>query len=240
MGKLITNPPKPVVRVKVAQTNYNGILALALTVQAGFTGHAGFYPSPLPSLIDFGTHITALQVAISHLGSKFNKGGSYHVTACKNAALVVFTDLTALAAYVQEIVSGTDSPALQKVQIAWSGFASKSPKSKIDKMQFVRNVHQSNNKQFPVSLRRVAWRRSLGMFNGVRAKAYNIYAQNSTTQGTFISEFFTTTTKTNIIIPSTLFFKKALTPDNLPIQSVLIKPVNAQGEGNGFVIPVRG
>jgi hypothetical protein len=231
MGKLITNPPKPVVRVKVAQTNYKGILNLALSVQAGLTGHAGFYPSPLPSLVDFGADIIDLQTALSKIGTKFNRGGSANLAAVKNAAFLVFNDLTSLAFYVQEIVSASDSPALQKVQISWTGFATKSPKSRIDRMQFVRNVHQSNSKQFPVTLRRISWRRSLGLFKGARAKAYNVYV---IMVGVSNPSFLTTTTKTNLLVP-TLFGTPALT-----VTDVIIKPVNAQGEGNGFMIPVKG
>jgi hypothetical protein len=229
MGRLITNSPKPVVRVKVAQTNYKGILALALTVQAGLTAHAGFYASPVPSLVDFGTDITALETALKSLGSKFNKGGSAAVVAVKNAAFTVFTDLTSLAFYVQEIISADDPAPLQKVQVSWSGFATKSPKSRIDRMQFVRNVHQSNNKQFPVTLRRIAWRRSLGMFSGVRAKSYNIYYVSTAGTG-----LLTSVTKTNFIVPFTA-------PDGTnPITSIIIKPVNAQGEGNGHQIFLKG
>lgn len=229
MGRLITNSPKPVVRVKVAQTNYKGILALALAVQSGLTNHAGFYASPQPPLVTLGSDIIALQAAIAALGTKFNKGGSYHVTTAKNTALAVYNDLTALAAYVQSIVSASNSASLQKVQIAWTGFATKSKKSKVPVMQFVRNVHQSNNKQFPVTLRRVAWRRSLGLFNGVRAKAYNIYALNGVNP---IPVFITSTTKTNYLVPST--------HAGAAVTKVLIKPVNAAGEGNGFTINVKG
>lgn len=236
MGRLITNSPKPVVRVKVAQTNYRGILALALTVQAKLTAHAGFYASPVPALVDFGTDITALKLALKTLGTKSNKGSNADVLAVKNAALVVFTDLTSLAFYVQEIVSASDSATLQAVQISLSGFATKSKKSRIPVMQFVRNVHQSNNKQFPVTLRRIAWRRSLGMFNGVRAKSYNIYGLSGATPGGQVPTFITSTTKTNYLVPTSFIFAGAVAP----IDHIIIKPVNPQGEGNGFQIPIKG
>ena len=229
MGRLITNPPKPVVRVKVAQTNYKGIANLAQTVHDSMVANVGTFATPVPTMVTFQSDITALKAAIGTIGTKFNKGSHSQLMYVQNCAHAVFNELTSLTAYVQSLID-PDLPAdNQRYTISLSGFAVKSKKSKIDKMQFVRNAHQSNNKQFPVTLRRIAWRRSLGMFKGVRANAYNIYAIPAVGSPIFL----TSVTKTNYLVP-------LLTPAGTSITSVIIHPVNAQGEGAGCIIPVKG
>jgi hypothetical protein len=69
------------------------------------------------------------------------------------------------------------------------------------------------------------------MFNGVRAKSYNIYAIG--TVGT-APVFITSTTKTNYLVPTLLPSVTGI------ITSVIVKPVNSQGEGNSVQISIKG
>lgn len=233
MGKLITNSPKPVVRVKVAQSDYKGIRNLAQTVHDLMLANVGTFVLPLPTSVNLQNDIDALSSALSLLGTKNNRGSTSALAAVKNAAFIVFSDLTQRASYVTQILDPNQPAAYQALVISLSGFAAKSKRSRIAKMQFVRSVRQSNTKQYPQTLRRVDWRKSLGLFKGVTIKSFNIYATNTTEA---VTVFLTSTTATNYIVPATAWFP----PDGTQvINSVRIHPVNARGEGNGFTIHVK-
>jgi len=233
MGKLITNPPKPVVRVKVSQSNYRSLAFLAQTVHDLMLANIATFPAPTPSSVTFQTNIDTLFAAIALIGTKFNKGSHSRLTDCKDAAFVVFNDLTERAAYVQNHLDANDNATFQAVTISQSGFAAKSKRSRIPALQFVRNVRQTNTKQFPHILRRINWRKSLGLFNGVKIAGYNIYAMNRIAEPGSITHI-ASTTKTNFIVPASAFFNGV----SRPITEVVIRPVNASGEGNAFEIPV--
>lgn len=232
MGRLVTNPPKPVVRVKVAQTNYRGIANLAQTVHDDTLTNVATFATPVPTSAAFQTAITALFTALASLGTKTNRGGSTAKLAVQNEAFNVFAMLTERQAYVQQIVDASTSPADQAVIISQSGFATKSKKSKIPKLQFVRRVRQSNTKQFPHTLRRVDWKQSLGLYTGNRIVSYNIYGLNADRSKTL---FLTSTTATNFLAPVTAEFAGGAAP----VAYIKIEPINAAGMGNSFTIPVR-
>lgn len=218
MGKPVYNPPKPVVRVKCSPANFNKVLILGLAVQAGLTGHAGFYPTPL--ITPLGVAITDLQVAIAALGTKHNKGGKANVNICINKTRVLYDQLVILAYYVQNIVSATTSPSLQAVQIGWSGFATKSKKSKIDSMQFPTFCHQLNTKKYPFTLRILKFKKPLGLFTGSKPPAYNVYAVLAG-----VKTLIATPTKTihTVTAPGTYY----------------VAPLSSSGEGNGQTIVVK-
>lgn len=232
MGRLVTNARKPVVRVKVAQTNYRGIQNLAQTVHDLTLANVATFATPLPTSANLQTDIDDLATAIASIGTKTNRGSSAALQACKDAAFIVFADLTARAAYVQQIVDASESATEQATIIAQSGFATKSAKSRIPVTQFTRNNRQSNTKAFPRTLRRIAWKKSLGFYTGARAKSYNIYA---TPTGSSTPVFLTSTTKTNYIVPLTVNVAGIPTA----IETVTIRQITASGEGNSFTIAVK-
>ena len=171
-------------------------------------------------MVNFNNDITALASAIAALGYKFNKNGKAALTTCINASELVYTDLVQLANYVTNVVT-IQSPTntfLQAQVISLSGFAAKSPKSKIDLTQFVRFAKQDNNKKFPVTTGRISWKKPLGLYKGTRVNGYNIYINNL---------LVGSTTKTNLILPPVSVTQTT---------DVTIKPFNAAGEGNGFTV----
>lgn len=225
MGRLITNPPKAVIRIRIAQNNYKAVLALATTVHASLTADVSDFPAPNPTLVQLGTDITALEAALAALGTKANKGSHADVLNAQAATLTVRNDLVALAAYVNNIISGSASPASQNLLLSRSGFASKSKKSLVPKTQLIRSRGQINSKQYPFTLRRVSWKRPLGLIKGLKLTGYNIYIQTGAGTPTFL----VTQTKTNYTFNS-------VPPAN---SQLIIAPLNARGEGNSFKVPIR-
>ena len=96
MARLVSQPPIPVIRVKVSPLNYKKILSLAETVGAQLLANIAFYATPSPALATLTTDVTALKAAIAALGTKSNKGSHSAVTAVRSASLTVFNDLNAL------------------------------------------------------------------------------------------------------------------------------------------------
>lgn len=219
MGRFITNPPKPVGRIKIGISKYMAWLALAQIVVDRMTTNVATFPAPNPTLATVAGDITVLQTAVSALGTKSNKGSHPAVLAVRLATLTIQTDLLALLAYVTNIMNADNRPAANKVILSQSGFAAKSVKSTVPKMQFVTFARQTNNKQFPPTTGRINWRRPLGLLKGLKVSGYNIY-----TGGVLIA----TTTKTNF----------TPTP-GVRNQVYTIHPMNARGEGNGFTITAQ-
>ena len=224
MGRLLTNPPKPVIRVKVSQKNYRKVLSLAYAVHGGILANVGTFVTPFPTMVNFNNDILALATAIAALGTKTNKNGKAALTTCINASVLVYHDLIQLAAYVSAVVyeSFPNNPFLQAQVIASSGFAAKSPKSRIDTLQFVRNAKQVNNKKFPHTLGYISWKKSLGLFKGTKITGFNVYDVTASPH-----TFLGSTTKTNFTLPA------PVANVNSKIQ---IRPFNARGEGNGITI----
>lgn len=219
MGRFVTNPPKPVGRIKIPVTKYLVWLALAQIVVDRMTTNVATFPTPNPSLATVSGDIAALEAAIGELGTKPNKGSNAAVLAVRLATLTIQTDLLALLAYVNNVMSADSRPAANRVILSKSGFAAKSVKSTVPKMQFVTHVRQTNNKQFPPSIGRINWKRPLGLLKGLKIAGFNIYADLN---------LVATTTKTNYTPPA-----------GLGAQNYTIKPFNARGEGNGFKISTR-
>ncbi len=215
MARPETNPRKPVVRVKISPLNYRKVLALALTIQAGFYGHAGFYPSPNPSLIDFGVAITAFKLALTKIGTKSNKGTAAALVDCKDKCKIVYDMLQQLAIYVGNIVNPLDPPSKQSMQISWTGFATKSPKSKIPPMQFPTFLKALNTPANPWYRHRVDFKKPRGNFKGVLPKGYNVYKVTGT--------------------PEVVTFDHSVTKSFTFMQSgkYEIRPITASGEGLG-------
>ena len=232
MGRLITNPPKPVIRVKVSPYNYWGLYNLSnsfCTSVINNVSKLGTLGIPFPVISTLTSANIALLAALLTLGTKNNKGSHSDLLNVQSCSFTVYNLLTGFISYYQGYINPSQPPTLQRYIISLMGISTKSPKSKIDKLQIARNVHQSNNKQFPVTLRRIAWRKSLGLFKGVRAKAYNIYAIPAVGSPIFL----TSVTKTNYQVPTTI------PGTSTPITTVRIHPVNAQGEGNSVIIDVK-
>ena len=112
MGKIIINPPKPVVRVKVSPKNFQKVYALAIAVHAGILANVGTFAHPVVTMVNFNNDITALASAIAALGYKFNKNGKAALTTCINASELVYTDLVQLANYVTNVVTTQFRPIL--------------------------------------------------------------------------------------------------------------------------------
>jgi hypothetical protein len=219
MARLISNPPKPVVRIKINVKNFKKVLSLAQSVHTYMVLNVGTFVTPPLTMVNFNNDIVALQAAIAALGTKSNKGGFNALAACSNASEVVFEDLVTLSNYVTSLIQSL-TPALAKVYISLSGFASKSPHSKVDSLQFVRNVKQYNTKKYPLTSGLIKWKKSLGLFKGVKIAGYNVYVNGI---------FHSSATKTICILDP------VLVPT---ISQVTIKPFNAQGEGNGQTFAV--
>ena len=175
MARLITNSPKPVVRVNVAQTNYRGILNLAQRVHDAMTISSAFFTTPTPTMMQLQTDIDGLALDLASLGTKTNKGGKAALDQVQLSSFTVFNDLTQLAAYVQTLVSASTSAALQRVLVSRSGFAAKKKRAKTPLNQFVKGGRQSNSKQFPQTLRRLKWKKPLGNYSKFKPVSYNIY-----------------------------------------------------------------
>ena len=221
MARLVLNPPKPVIRIKVSPRNFKALLAYASSVHDHMFANVAVFLSPSPTLANFAIDIGALASSIATLGTKTNKGGSSALASVKFRATAVYTDMIALANYVTNFVTVANTSPVQAANtIALSGFATKSPKSKIDTLQFVRSAKLVNSKKFPFTTGTITWRKCLGLFKGVKISGYNIYVN-----GTFSGS----TTKTNYVLPPVTA---------AAIQQVSIRPFNARGEGNAFLFSV--
>ena len=222
MGKPVTQQRQPLAKIQISPTKYQLWLRLANIVFAQLTANVVLYPTPNPALTVLTTQITALQAAIAALGTRNNKGGKAAVLAVRVACDDVANTLRLLLAYVLNTIDPTLPAQVQRANLNDSGFTEANIYSKIDVTQFVKFAKQSNTRKFPAALRRISFKKPLGLIKGGQIQAYNVYDAAT-------GNFLFMSTKTNF----------QMTGGTLgTITSVKVTPFNARGNGNSFTIAV--
>lgn len=222
MSKPVTTARQPQIRIKIAKLNYQYWSILAKKVKAMMTANIGLYPTPNPTLVTLTTFITALDTTIAQLGTRHNKGGKAQILAVRVAVTDVQNTLKQLAQYVLNTVDNTLPPQVQAANINDSGFTQKDIRSLIPTVQFVKFAKQSNTKKFPANLRRISWKKPLGLIKGSQLKSYNLY-DNAT--GTYLM----TTTRCNTEMTGGVLDA---------VKQIKVVPISRTGSGNAFVITV--
>ena len=176
MARYINRPRKTLLRIKLGNLSYRRLVATAQSAVTALTGNADF-ATPVPPLATITAIATALQAACADLGNKRNRTSKALVTDCRTKALALKSLLTSLNQYLQNTATGnelTDTIA-QRSQLATTGIGLKlQPIKSAKPVAIVRNLHQSNNKAFPFSLHRIAWKRPIGFIKGRRVDSYII------------------------------------------------------------------
>lgn len=176
MARYINKPRKTLLRIKLGNLSYRRLVATADSAVTALTGNAN-YPTPSPLLATITAAATALQAACSSLGNKRNRTSKANVADCREKALALKSLLTSLNQYLQNTATEnepTDTIA-QRSQLATTGIGLKLQPIKSGKpVAIVRNLHQANNKVFPFSLHRIAWKRPIGLIKGRRVDSYII------------------------------------------------------------------
>lgn len=222
MGKPVTQARQPLARIKISPTNYKVWSQLAAKVIAQLTLNVSEFPTPFPTVVQLGTDLTALNAAIAALGTKNNKGGKAEVLAVRAACNTLANDLRLELAYVLNTINKALPPDQQQVLLNQSGFTQANIISKIPTTQFVKFAKQSNTRQFPQALRRISFKKPLGLIKGGQIAAYNVYDAAT-------GNFLFMSTKTNF----------QMTGGALgAISSVKVIPFNNRGNGNSFTIAV--
>lgn len=222
MSKPVTGERQPQLRLKQNRLAYSLWLVLGNKVKTEMTASVALYPTPNPTLVQLTTHLTALQTTIANLGTRHNKGGKAAIIAVRVAVENVQNDLKLLAAYVLNTLDRSLPASVQAANINASGFTQKDFRSLIPSPQFAKFFKQSNTKKFPSTLRRLSWKKPLGLIKGGRITSYNVY---DATTGAYLL----TTTKTNVLMNTGTLSS---------IKKVTIKPMSRTGEGNSFTATV--
>lgn len=219
MGKPVTNPVKEQLRVKIGALNYKALISLGDSVVLHLSGNL-IFPSPAPPLIDLSTAIANLRATNTLIGTKRNKGSKSDVIACRTSATTLRAVLIQLAGYVLSTLSPNASVPDYNAALATAGFALKSKRSRVAKMQSVTFIQQNNNAKFIPSDGRIKFRKPRGLLKGLVVDGFNVY-KGGVLVGTTTATFFLTGQAVNTV------------------GSYIVRPFNARGEGHATNITVR-
>lgn len=220
MGKNITQPQKAVLRLKINTLGFDALISLARTVVVRMTINVAVFATPDVPLATITTAADALQVAKSGHGTKRNRGSKAEYTDLIVKANTLRVLLIGEVGYIYNTLSPTADVPLYNAQLLLAGFSAKSKRSRVARLQNPRFMRQTNNKTFNSTLRRINWRKGLGLLKGLPVAGYNLY---------WGGKLQATTTKGNFVIPSGA---------GSPV-IVNVVPFNARGEGNGIAMTVR-
>jgi hypothetical protein len=228
MGKLLLNPRRPLLRIKINSLNYRKVQALLASVIANLTLNVGTFPTPSPTVIELTALQTALQSALNGLGTKKNKGSHAQVLAAKEASLAAKNGLVLALGYVQTTIALNAPPAVVAAQLALAGFAFRKVKGllKGGAPQMVSFLRQTNNRTTPYINGQLKWRKPLGSIKGSKLAGYRIYQ----TIGTAPEQYFGTVTKTSALVTTPAL--------GTPIVYRIV-PFSSRGEGVSMSITVK-
>lgn len=227
MGKLLNNPRKALLRIKINNLNYRQVYALLQSVIAKLTLNVALFPTPSPTVIELELINTGLQTAIAALGTKKNKGSHAAVLQVKDSSLAAKSALILELAYVNTTISLDAPPATVAAQLALAGFGFRKVKGllKGGAPQIPRFVRQTNNRQTPSILGQIKWRKSAGTIKGAKLAGYAIHSGSPATPQNFVQN----TTKTVAAFPQALGASTTYT----------IIPFSSRGLGVPFTITVK-
>lgn len=186
---------RPKVKIAVKRTDYNGILSLSASVQAGLTTNITLFPLPSPPVATLLLDATTLSTAIAAWGTVHNRGTHAQYLAMRNAANVVYNDLVAEAAYVQSVIDPTESYVDQATDISLSGFSVKNSPAPQGRLAAPENVHQMFSPGVSIYTPKIKFKKPLGLTSPGNVKLYTIFRGLLTTHPIAIA----TTTKTSFI-----------------------------------------
>ena len=227
MGKLVNNPRRALLRIKVSPKNYRAILALLRSVITALTTNVIQYPTPAPTVIELTALAATLQTALNGLGTKKNKGSHAAVLFAQDAALAAKNGLSLELAYVGTTIALNAPPSEVAATYALAGFGFRKVKGllKGGAPQMPRFVRQTNNRQTPSILGQIKWRKSAGTIKGAKLAGYAIHSGSPATPQNFVQN----TTKTVAAFPQALGASTTYT----------IIPFSSRGLGVPFTITIK-
>lgn len=197
MARYINAPRKTLLRIKQNANGYRKLHGLAISMVAQLTGNADF-PTPSPALATVTTAADALRDAMALLGQKRNRGSKSDFADCNQKAQALKTLLGSLISYVQNTAYDNEPNDTRAAgtQLSTSGAGLKlQPRKTKAVLTAVRNLHQVNNKNFPMTSNRLSWSRPTGLIKGKRADSYQVVDVDA-------DVVIATTTATNCTVPA--------------------------------------
>lgn len=227
MARYINQSRKTLLRVKQGSTRYKQLCNAAQALHTKLTGNADFAVTS-PLLATLQTAINNLRAAMIYMGQKRNRPSKVQSADVAGKALALKSLMTSLNVNLQNTAydNTPDDVTVQRSQLATTGGSIKlfNKKTKATLIQ-VRNFHQSNNKAYPQTLHRIAWKRPIGLIKGKRPTSYNIW--NHSVPGG-VPRLIATTTATNYIVDL----------GAVPFLIIGVAPVTSAGEGQQVTIKV--
>jgi hypothetical protein len=190
---------RSLISLNLLRLTYAALAVLAQAVHDGFVLLVAIYALPNPTMVNFQTHIDALNAAILAWGPKGARGSHAQHMALIAAANIVRNDLRQLAAYAMNTTP--DDPD------SWVllGFSVKRPKTAPVRLQAVQNLHNFISRDLVAGTIKLKWKRPL---NTDRAdiKCYIVQYNDTNVQpqidgGKGVVNVIGLTTDTAIIIP---------------------------------------
>lgn len=211
---------KPLVKIGVSKLKYAALSAYASNVTALLLANIASYPTPLPALAGVNGDIDALNSAITLWGPVGARGSHQNLLALRQAALVVYTDLQQLAAYVQNTVDPTTSYSDQAAFIALSGFGVKNPPSPQGPLAAVQTFGQLIQAKISPYTPKLKWKKPIGVISPGNVKAYQVFRGTAAAFGS--ATLLAVTTKTSYVDTSAA---------RSTIYWYWVVPINSAGSG---------
>lgn len=220
-------------RIKLGQSMYKLLVALARTAVLKMTGNANF-ATPAPSLASVTTAANNLRDSMQYLGHKRNRGSKAQLLQAQDDYIVLRDLLLQLQSYVKNVASAAALPDTNDYNniITSSGFGlqTRGGRGIVNRMQVVRRASQVNNGVNNSYDPRLNWEKPKGLIKGKPAKSYNIYFINPFDAVNPRQLVATTTATTWRIPPATI--------DKAEQRDYDIVPFNDLGEGQARRVTV--
>jgi len=166
---------RPQVKIGVKISNYAGVNALAQQVHDAMLAAVLSFPTPVPSMATFQTHINTQTTAIAAWGPEGNRGSHSDLVALRAATSVVYTDMVLLAAYVQNLVDPTDSYPDQTTFILSSGFSVKNAATPQGVLAAPEGLIQLIQPTVSLTTPKLKWSKPVGLLSPNNVKSYKVF-----------------------------------------------------------------
>lgn len=177
--RAITNKAnKSNLRIKLGQSMYRKMVALARTMVLKMTGNANFVTAS-PSLASVTTAADNLATSMQYLGQKRNRGSKAQLLQAKDDYVVLRDLVLQLISYVKNTASAAALPDTNDynniIVSSGAGLQTRGNRGIVNRMQVARRVAQVNDGINNSYDPRLNWEKPKGLIKGKPAKSYNIY-----------------------------------------------------------------
>jgi len=166
---------KPIISIRLRQTDYAGLVTLGNELVAGLTGNGNF-TTPLPTLVALQAAITDVEDAITTWGPKGSRGPKSALLDLRAKAITLSQIIKSLSQYVQntaQTTAGSDYATMAAI-MSTSGFdvvTSRNPQGPLQAVENFRKVTTPKVNYYQVKL---MWRKPLGLTTRSNVKSYNV------------------------------------------------------------------